>query len=518
MLPSERIRLVLVWVVILAVAGVTILLQSVRPDLENAARLEEGVVAGEIADEGDGAPGSDEGEFASLGAPPLQTELVGKITVALQLGARLANAPTTPEQLLSNAEPLSLPEAPILDRVSYAVLAFDIAGLDEGLAELSRIEPANDLERRFVAAVGKAMELRTQVDAERREDWREDREVPLETTLDEGGRGEVFDSLGAQLGFFARVLDPRDAQDMQSEALRTALVLVGVGSWYALVFLGGLAVLATIATFGAMGKLRMGLVPASDRHRAIVLGETFAIWILLFLVLQVLLAGLGEFLLWSAGDTAISEFVEGPGRLVLSILAFFLSLVVLLYPRVRGISGEDLRELIGLHKGRGLLREAGAGVLCYLAAVPLLAAGMIVFMILTAIRTALFGVGESPSHPAVEMLSGAGALDILLLFLLASVAAPIVEEIVFRGVLYGHLRGVVKPPLRFASFLVAAVASSAIFAAIHPQGVLFVPALGGLAVGFCLFREMRGSLVAPIVAHGINNAVTMTIGLSLFSA
>jgi membrane protease YdiL (CAAX protease family) len=65
--------------------------------------------------------------------------------------------------------------------------------------------------------------------------------------------------------------------------------------------------------------------------------------------------------------------------------------------------------------------------------------------------------------------------------------------------------------------LVAALVSSFIFAVIHPQGVLFVPALGGLAVGFCLYREVRGSLIAPMVAHGINNAVTLALGVTLMS-
>ena len=72
-----------------------------------------------------------------------------------------------------------------------------------------------------------------------------------------------------------------------------------------------------------------------------------------------------------------------------------------------------------------------------------------------------------------------------------------------------------SPRIRVASALVAALVSSFIFAVVHPQGVLFVPALGGLAVGFCIFRELRGSLIAPMVAHGINNAVTLTIGLWL---
>jgi membrane protease YdiL (CAAX protease family) len=113
------------------------------------------------------------------------------------------------------------------------------------------------------------------------------------------------------------------------------------------------------------------------------------------------------------------------------------------------------------------------------------------------------------------MLGSASAIEIMLLFMLASVVAPFVEEIAFRGLLYGHLRAVVAPRMRFISLLVAAIGSSFIFAVIHPQGVLFVPALGGLAVGFCIFRELRGSLVAPMVAHAVNNAVTLAIGLTL---
>jgi len=85
----------------------------------------------------------------------------------------------------------------------------------------------------------------------------------------------------------------------------------------------------------------------------------------------------------------------------------------------------------------------------------------------------------------------------------------------FRGVLYGHLRSAVLPRVRVGSMVVAAIVSSVVFAIIHPQGVLFVPALGGLAIAFCAFREMRGSLIAPMVAHGINNAVTLTLGVLL---
>ena len=44
-----------------------------------------------------------------------------------------------------------------------------------------------------------------------------------------------------------------------------------------------------------------------------------------------------------------------------------------------------------------------------------------------------------------------------------------------------------------------------IFAALHPQGVFAIPALAGIGIGFSLLREWRDSLIAPMVAHAINN-------------
>ena len=85
----------------------------------------------------------------------------------------------------------------------------------------------------------------------------------------------------------------------------------------------------------------------------------------------------------------------------------------------------------------------------------------------------------------------------------------------FRGVLYRYLREVSDRCGFFLSFLFSALVSSFIFAAIHPQGISFIPVLGALAVAFCIGREWRGSLIAPIVAHGINNLVTVTLGMLL---
>jgi membrane protease YdiL (CAAX protease family) len=79
----------------------------------------------------------------------------------------------------------------------------------------------------------------------------------------------------------------------------------------------------------------------------------------------------------------------------------------------------------------------------------------------------------------------------------------------FRGALYRHLRNATERRLgRTGSFLASAAVVSFLFAVIHPQGVLAVPALMGLAVGLTVLREWRGSLLPSMMVHGIHNGLT----------
>ena len=107
---------------------------------------------------------------------------------------------------------------------------------------------------------------------------------------------------------------------------------------------------------------------------------------------------------------------------------------------------------------------------------------------------------------------------IVTIFVLGCVAAPIVEETMFRGVLYRHLRDSTGRAGLVVSILCSALGSSFLFAVIHPQGIAFAPILTGLAVGFCLAREWRGTLVPCIVAHALTNALALTLNVVLFSS
>ena len=165
-----------------------------------------------------------------------------------------------------------------------------------------------------------------------------------------------------------------------------------------------------------------------------------------------------------------------------------------------------------LHCGRGVLREAAYGVLCYFSAIPLMLIGVTILTVYSQIASAQPG-----QHPDTELQVGADWFRLALIALSNAVAAPIIEEIMFRGALYSHLRGTVFKRIPVVSILVSAITSSFIFAVIHPQGMLFIPALGGMAVSYCLYRELRGSLIASMVAHGIHNGTLFVFSITLIS-
>jgi membrane protease YdiL (CAAX protease family) len=173
-----------------------------------------------------------------------------------------------------------------------------------------------------------------------------------------------------------------------------------------------------------------------------------------------------------------------------------------LWPLLRGVSRADLRAGLGWHRGRGFWREAAAGFVGYLAGLPVLLAGGLVTLLLQRFSH------SDTSHPIVNEV-GRGGWRTVQLFFLAAVWAPIVEETMFRGAFYHHLRARLPWPL-------AAGAVALLFAAVHPQGWAAIPVLGAIAMTLATIREWRGSIVASAVAHAVNNgAVTLLLVLLL---
>jgi len=87
------------------------------------------------------------------------------------------------------------------------------------------------------------------------------------------------------------------------------------------------------------------------------------------------------------------------------------------------------------------------------------------------------------------------------------IAAPLSEELFFRGFIFGGLRNRL-------SFPVAAVFSAAIFGLFHytgPDSIAVVPQLALLGFALAWLYEKTGSIYPPIAVHAVNNALAFAI-------
>lgn len=119
-----------------------------------------------------------------------------------------------------------------------------------------------------------------------------------------------------------------------------------------------------------------------------------------------------------------------------------------------------------------------------------------VYLLFAIAYTAVFG---QPEQKDIAEEFGTVPVQILLIV----VAAPISEEVCFRGFLYGGLRE------RWPR-LPAALLAGAIFGALHAlTGISAVPPLMAFGVILCLLYEKTGSIVPGILLHMLNNSVAL---------
>jgi len=138
------------------------------------------------------------------------------------------------------------------------------------------------------------------------------------------------------------------------------------------------------------------------------------------------------------------------------------------------------------------------GVGGYLVALPL--------VVLVSLINQKLWQGQGGSNPLLTLaLEGRDNLALLIFFLTASVAAPVFEEIIFRGFLLPSLT-------RYLSVWGAIIASALLFAIAHLSLSEVLPlATLGIVLGFVYTRSRN--LLAPMLLHGLWNSGTL---LSLF--
>ena len=226
-------------------------------------------------------------------------------------------------------------------------------------------------------------------------------------------------------------------------------------------------------------------------------------------------AAVGWILSYFASGLVLGMLAPNSNPLQIMIAVDFISFsFAVLWPVIRGVRFGTLMKDIGFVGS--VLVEACLGFVSYIACLPILAVGYIISMIAISMAGPTIQEGSlsspnNPGHPMVEWVAEGDLATIALVFIVACVGAPIVEETVFRGLMYRNLRDNTFRFGHFFSVTISALVNGIIFAAIHPQGIFLIPMLAALAISFSIVREWRGSLIAPMTMHAIHNALVTSL-------
>jgi membrane protease YdiL (CAAX protease family) len=185
-------------------------------------------------------------------------------------------------------------------------------------------------------------------------------------------------------------------------------------------------------------------------------------------------------------------------QLLLGAVTFGVALVAVPVLWVRVLHRQPLAAL-GLSSkrpARDVLAGAGSGLALFLLTV------IVVAPALYALITLVTGERVTPpTQPVLPDEPNGG--QIALGGFAALVAAPVAEEVFFRGFLFGALR-------RRFRFALAAGLSGAVFGAFHVIPLL-IPVMIFVGVGLAYIYERRGSLYASIAAHSAFNVLGYTL-------
>ena len=205
---------------------------------------------------------------------------------------------------------------------------------------------------------------------------------------------------------------------------------------------------------------------------------------------------MGYFLLWILGK---EQFVQPMWTGVYSALSYSLSLFLVVFiPQKLIEKWKITREELGL-KDLPTWTDIG-----------LAPVGFIVATILSAILVSLFSNFSWFDAEAVQEVGFSHYLvgfDRIIAFLSLVVIAPIAEEIIFRGWLYGLIRKKTSAKMTGVwSIILSSFLVSLLFGLVHFQWNVSVNVFA-MSLVLCALREITGTVYAGILMHMIKNGV-----------
>ena len=170
----------------------------------------------------------------------------------------------------------------------------------------------------------------------------------------------------------------------------------------------------------------------------------------------------------------------------------YVPLLVLLFGWLPWVSRRSLRELgLGPIDGPTFLAGVVGAIAMYAATIG---AANIQYAFTRA----------KPQEAALTLFSSTHDTALLVTFaVLAALAAPFVEEFIFRGFLFNAL-------LRYTPVWVAAIVSGCVFGISHGSPSAFLPlACSGVVLAYVYY--VSGSLTAAMLTHGLFNVINVVL-------
>lgn len=146
------------------------------------------------------------------------------------------------------------------------------------------------------------------------------------------------------------------------------------------------------------------------------------------------------------------------------------------------------------------------------------ASGWLLVTVTLVLFTTALDPEEVPRQETIERVAEGGPVTVLFGIVAAVLLAPLVEELIYRAVLFQALRARlgVLPAIGMSSFVWA---SMHLELYIDPDGAFrasgLIGVLGLVLLGFWLAGAFHrtGSLVVPVVGHAVFNAIALTLAV-----
>ena len=192
-----------------------------------------------------------------------------------------------------------------------------------------------------------------------------------------------------------------------------------------------------------------------------------------------------------AGEDFRAWLSTSLGSLLLSVLLYLVALILVLFPFwIRRLPVSSVVSRLGLEKPLGWRVISWS----FLGWVTYLLISVLVMAILTGLQIPGLDLNQSQD---VGFGNLSEPYEYVAAFIALVVLAPVFEEIIFRGYLFGSLR-------RRHRFLTVSIITSLVFAAVHMQFNVGIDVFV-MSLVMCYVRERLGSLWPAILIHAFKN-------------